>query len=492
MATPPPNPRPAIAHPVGQNHDHRRTRIVATLGPASSSPEVIRTLIQTGVDVFRLNASHGIQQTGGPLIRTIREAAAEAGTHTAILLDLQGPKIRLGTFPEGPVRLIAGETFTITVEEVPGNGLMACTTYAEFARDVRGGDRVLIADGAVELAVIRSNGTEAQCQVVRGGMISDRKGINLPGTTVSAPSMTPKDFADLDFGLEQGVDMVALSFVRRAADVIRLRRHMEAKGSDAPIVAKIEKPEAWGRIDEILHVSDGVMVARGDLGVEVALEHVPHIQKGIIEKARKCGRFVITATQMLESMIESAVPTRAEVSDVANAVYDGTDAIMLSAETATGRYPVEAVRTMSEIACATEQHAMLSSLPLLETAHPELREIVADAACRVAGMAGVKAIAVFTVSGSSAHLIASRRPPVPVFSFTTTDGVARRLSIWYAITPVVTPELHTVDEMLASMDQTLLERGRVTPGQHILFVAGDQPQASRATNTMKIHTVAVP
>ncbi len=288
-----------------RNDELRRTRIVATLGPASSSPEAVRSLIQAGVDVFRLNASHGIQQTGGPLIRIIREAAAEAGKHTAILLDLQGPKIRLGTFPGGPVRLETGDQFTITVENVPGDRQVACTTYAEFAKDVRAGDRVLLVDGAVELTVVKSNGTEAQCQVVRGGLISDRKGINLPGTTVSAPSMTPKDFADLDFGLEQGVDMVALSFVRRAADVIRLRRHMEAKGSEAPIVAKIEKPEAWGRIDEILHVSDGVMVARGDLGVEVALEHVPHIQKGIIEKARKCGRFVITATQMLESMIES-------------------------------------------------------------------------------------------------------------------------------------------------------------------------------------------
>jgi pyruvate kinase len=451
---------------------------------------MIRNLILAGVDVFRLNASHGIQANGVSLIRTIREIAEAAGTHTAILLDLQGPKIRLGTFPEGPVRLETGDAFTITVEDVPGNRFLACTTYAEFAKDVRLGDRVLLADGTVELVVIRTGETEAHCRVVRGGMISDRKGINLPGTAVSAPSMTPKDFADLDFGLEQGVDMVALSFVRRAADVIRLRRHMEAKGCTAPIVAKIEKPEAWGRIDEILHVSDGVMVARGDLGVEVALEHVPHIQKGIIEKARQRGRFVITATQMLESMIECAVPTRAEVSDVANAVYDGTDAIMLSAETASGRYPVEAVRTMSEIASATEEHAVLPSLSLLEGGHPGHREIIADAACRAAGMAGVKAIAVFTVSGSSAYLIASHRPPVPVFAFTATDSVARQLSIWYAITPVVTPEVHTVDDMLAYMDQTLLERGRVTPGQHILFIAGDQPQAPGATNTMKIHTVA--
>jgi pyruvate kinase len=473
-----------------RDRNHRRTRIVATLGPASNSPEMIRTLLAAGVDVFRLNASHGIQTTGGPLIRTIRECAEAAGTHTAILLDLQGPKIRLGTFPEGPVRLENGDAFTITVEEAAGNRLLASTTYAEFAKDVRVGDRVLLADGTVELVAIRSNGIEVQCQVVRGGMISDRKGINLPGTSVSAPSMTPKDFADLDFGLEQGVDMVALSFVRRAADVIRLRRHMEAKGCTAPIVAKIEKPEAWGRIDEILHVSDGVMVARGDLGVEVALEHVPHIQKGIIDKARQRGRFVITATQMLESMIECAVPTRAEVSDVANAVYDGTDAIMLSAETASGRYPVEAVRTMSEIACATETHAVLLSPPLLEAAHPGHREIIADGACRAAGMAGVKAIAVFTVSGSSAFLIASRRPPVPVFAFTTTEGIARQLSVWYAITPVVAPELHTVDQMLAWMDRALVERGRAAPGQHILFVVGDQPQAPAATNTMKIHAVA--
>ncbi|HTP89442.1 MAG TPA: pyruvate kinase [Bryobacteraceae bacterium] len=483
MTTPGSNPRPA-------SHDPRRTRIVATLGPASSSPEMIRDLIAAGVDVFRLNASHGIQQTGGALIRLIREAAAEAGTHTGILLDLQGPKIRLGTFPEGPVKLENGDPFTITIEEVPGNRERACTSYAEFAKDVRAGDRVLLADGTVELVVIRTDGIEAQCQVVRGGMVSDRKGINLPGTPISAPSMTPKDFSDLDFGLEQDIDMVALSFVRRSADVLRLRHYMESKGRSVPIVAKIEKPEAWSRIGEILKVTDGVMVARGDLGVEVTLEHVPHIQKGLIEQARNHGRFVITATQMLESMIESPVPTRAEVSDVANAVYDGTDAIMLSGETATGRYPVEAVRTMSDIADATEEHATLPALTPPRDVHPGLREIVADAACRAAAMAGVKAIAVFTVSGSSAHLIASRRPPMPVFAFTATDRVARQLSVWYAVRAMVTPEFHTVDAMLGCMEQTLLQHGRVSPGQHILFVAGDQPQAPTATNTMKIHTVA--
>ena len=483
MATPTQNPRP-------KSHDPRRTRIVATLGPASSSPEMIRELIAAGVDVFRLNASHGIQETGGELIRTIREAAAAAGTHTGILLDLQGPKIRLGTFPEGPVKLENGDLFAITVDDIPGNRERACTSYAEFAKDVRVGDRVLLADGTVELVVLRTDGVEAQCQVVRGGMISDRKGINLPGTPVSAPSMTPKDLSDLDFGLEQGMDMVALSFVRRSADVLRLRNYMQAKGYAVPIVAKIEKPEAWSRIDEILNVTDGVMVARGDLGVEMELEHVPHIQKGIIEKARNRGRFVITATQMLESMIESPVPTRAEVSDVANAVYDGTDAIMLSGETATGRYPVEAVRTMSDIASATEEHATLHALQPPDTAQTKLRDIVADAACRAAAMAGVKAIAVFTVSGSSAYLLASRRPPMPVFAFTATDRVARQLSVWYAVHAVVTPDFHNVDAMLGCMEQTLLDHGRVSPGQHILFVAGDQPQAPTATNTMKIHTVA--
>ncbi len=296
------------------------TKIVATLGPASSSPEMIRKLMTAGVDVFRLNASHGTVEERSAAVKEIRAAAAERGVNTGILLDLQGPKIRVGTFEGGRALLEEGAEFSITTEEVQGNAQRTFTTYKDFARDVKGGDRVLLADGAMELKVIDTDGVSARCKVITGGIIKDKKGINLPGVQLSTPSMTRRDMENLSAGLEAGVDLVALSFVRRPSDVLRLRLFLEERGSNVPIIAKIEKPEAVDNIKDILSESDGVMVARGDLGVECPMEKVPFIQKSIIESARRAGKFVITATQMLESMIENPFPTRAEVSDVANAI----------------------------------------------------------------------------------------------------------------------------------------------------------------------------
>src|SRR5215831_3046767 len=333
----------------------RATKIVATLGPASTSPEVIRALAENGVDVFRLNASHGTPEERTDRIRTIRQVSRDLDKNVAILLDLQGPKIRLGLFSGGGSVLKSGDMFTITTEPVEGNCERASTSFSDFARDVKAGDTVLLNDGAVRLRVLEADGVAARCQIVSGGPVGDRKGINLPGATLSTPSLTRKDAIDLDSGLEQGIDMVALSFVRKPQDILRLRLYLEEKKALLPIIAKIEKPEAWHNLSAILDECDGVMVARGDLGVEMDLEKVPFIQKAIIDQARRRAKFVITATQMLESMVENPGPTRAEVSDVANAIYDGTDAVMLSAETSVGKHPLEAVSVMERVACETDR-----------------------------------------------------------------------------------------------------------------------------------------
>ena len=316
-----------------------RTKIVATLGPAISGASSLKSMFQAGVNVFRLNTSHGTWDDHLERIASVRAAAVELGIQAGILLDLQGPKIRLGTFQDGQCELQTGDIFSITTEKVQGTAALASTSYAQFAKDVKPGDRVFLADGSVELRVLDTDAVTARCEVVIGGCLSDHKGINLPGVELSTPSLTRKDMEDLQRGLQAGIDFVALSFVRKASDVQRLKLYLEEKDAQIPVIAKIEKPEGWKNLEQILEESDGVMVARGDLGVELALEKVPFIQKRIIELARAKGKFVITATQMLESMIEHSSPTRAEVSDVANAICDGTDAVMLSAETSTGRYP---------------------------------------------------------------------------------------------------------------------------------------------------------
>jgi pyruvate kinase len=451
---------------------------------------MIGLLIDAGVNVFRLNASHGSVEVRAGWIDTIRSESQQRGLHIGILLDLQGPKIRLGKFQDGQATLTHGSEFTITVEEVLGNETIASTTYADFARDLKPGDRVLLADGSLELRVLDADGVRARCTVVTGGVIKDNKGINLPGAQLSTPSLTRKDMGDLQAGLDKGIDMVAMSFVRRPSDVLRLRLFLEEKGANIPIIAKIEKPEAVDTIGEILQESDGVMVARGDLGVEMPMEKVPFIQKSIIEKARRAGKFVITATQMMESMIENPFPTRAEVSDVANAIYDGTDAVMLSAETSVGKFPVETVKMMVRTAAQADESVRRHGFrELLNRDYVTHAEIVADSAYRAARMSQATAIVVFSASGSSARLVSKFRPPVPIFVFTASENVARVLSIVYGVQAVVAKETASTDEMMAQMDRTMLERGYVKPRDSVVFVAGQPIGRPGTTNLMKLHRI---
>jgi pyruvate kinase len=465
------------------------TKIVATLGPASDAPNTLHRLLEAGVDVFRLNASHGTQQQRAERICVARKAAQEFGKHTGILLDLQGPKIRLEKFEKGTCELVAGTMFTITIEPLLGNAERASTGYTGFAKDVKAGDRILLADGAVEMRALKTDGVSVRCEVISGGEVGDNKGINLPGCKVTAPSLTEKDLADLKFGLEIGVDLIALSFVRTAEDVRQLRQRLDGK-PPIPIIAKIEKPQAWENIDSILDVADGVMVARGDLGVEMALERVPFIQKAIILQARRASKFVITATQMLESMIHNPTPTRAEVSDVANAIYDGSDAVMLSAETSVGKHPVEAVQFMSRIATEAERSLRARGVQEFQRrANPTYAEIVADAAYHAARDASVSAIVVFTASGSSARLISRYRPPDRIYAITPSESVARYLSIQYGVFPLLAPDVYSTDEMMRLSDSLLLGAGELRHGDSVVFVAGQPIGRPGTTNLMKLHRI---
>ena len=467
----------------------RKTKIVATLGPATEDPATIRALIEAGVDVFRLNLAHGAREGHAARIRRVRDLSPDPAIGPAVLADLQGPKLRLGSFEAGAVTLGAGAEFALTTLPVAGSAAVASVNYEGFARDVRPGDTVLLADGAVTLRVESTDGVTVRCRVLSGGRISDRKGINLPGARLNLPALTEKDLADLRAIVAAGADLVSLSFVRRASDVVALRRRLEELGARLPIVAKIEKPEALEHLEEILEQADGVMVARGDLGVELALEKVPHAQKRILREARRRARFAITATQMLESMVENPYPTRAEVSDVANAIYDGTDAVMLSAETSVGRYPVEAVRMMARIAGETEL-TLHKQGPAGEGPPPSSdAQILAEIAIRAARGAGVAAVAVFTVSGSTARLLAAHRPPVPIYAFTPEPALARQLAPVFGVRVVLAPMLGSVDEMLACLDRTLLERGWLQPGQRVVFVAGQPLGRPGTTNLMKLHVL---
>jgi pyruvate kinase len=466
------------------------TKIVATLGPSTDAPGLLDQLIDAGVDVFRLNASHGVQDQQAARIDAVRAAARKAKVHAGILLDLQGPKIRLGRFENGRCVLETGSRFTITTETILGTAERASTGYSKFAHDVKPGDRILLADGSIELRAMESDSISVGTVVVHGGAISDNKGINLPGVQVSLPSLTEKDLADLHFGLNAGVDLIALSFVRTADDVQQLRDRLG--GRPVSIVAKIEKPEGWENIESILDVTDGVMVARGDLGVETSLEKVPRIQKSIIRRARRKARFVITATQMLESMIENPTPTRAEVSDVANAIYDGTDAVMLSAETSVGKYPVETVRFMARI--AAEADDSIRKRGYLDPPHPRqpsTPEILADAAHRAARDSGAAAIVVFTSRGSSARLVSRYRPPVKMYAITPHDTTARQLSVSFGVIALLAPDCSSTDEMLAQMDRVLIEGGFLKKGELVVFLAGSPVGRPGTTNLMKLHRVGV-
>ncbi|HSB79887.1 MAG TPA: pyruvate kinase [Candidatus Methylomirabilis sp.] len=467
----------------------RRTKIVCTIGPATSSPEMIGQLVEAGMNVARLNFSHGAWEEHAGVIASLRQISGRKHAPVAILQDLQGPKIRLGTFRGGRTSLEPGAEFVITVRPVEGTAAQASTTYDHLPRDVTPGDRILLADGAIELRALESTEDRVRCRVVVGGVISDHKGINLPGVSVSARSMTAKDREDLRFGLEHGVDAIAVSFVRGPEDVLEAKKLIAEAGADTPVIAKLEKPEAIQRLAEILEVSDGVMVARGDLGVELPLEEVPLIQKEIIRRARARAIPVITATQMLESMISNPRPTRAEASDVANAILDGTDAVMLSAETAVGRYPIETVRVMSRIAVQAE-----TALPPFAAGAPFERastfpDVISEAACRAASEIRARAIVAFTQSGFTARLLAKYRPEVPILAFSPLDTVRRRLCLYWGVMPKAIRTIQYTHEMVDEIESLLLAENSVQANDALVIVAGAPLSVPGTTNLIKLHRV---
>ncbi|MEO8953783.1 MAG: pyruvate kinase [Ktedonobacteraceae bacterium] len=476
----------------------RHTKIVCTIGPASNSEERIEQLMRAGMNVARLNFSHGTQNDHAIVIERVRSISARLGCAVAILQDLQGPKIRTGQLKDGqPVMLVDGTETTITTRPIIGDADMFATTYQPLPQDVKVGDRILLDDGLLELRVLAHNETDVRCLVVHGGLLKEHKGINLPGVAVSAPALTEKDRDDLKFGVLHKVDYVALSFVRKPQDVVEAKQLIKQYQAELnagkltqigiPLIAKLEKPEAVARLDEILDVVDGVMVARGDLGVEMAPEKVPLIQKRIINRCNDLGLPVITATQMLESMITNPRPTRAEASDVANAILDGTDSVMLSGETAAGAYPIEAVQMMVRIALETESGNRTARQPQckrLTQAHA-----VSHAARALAEEASVQAIVVFTRSGASAHLISKDRPRTPILAYTPSECVYRQLALWWGVWPHILPMQGTTEELISVVDKRLQDDKLQKPGDHVVIMGG-LPVASQArTNFVKLHRV---
>ena len=464
---------------------------MCTLGPATSSERRIRELVYAGMDVARLNMSHGTHADHAETYRLVREAADASGHGVGIFADLQGPKIRLATFAEGHAVLKRGQRWTITTRDVPGDDAVAGTTYEGLPGDVRPGDPILIDDGKLRLRVVEVDGADVVTEVLVGGRVSNHKGINLPGVAVSVPAMSEKDIADLRFALSLSVDFVALSFVRSAADVEDVRAIMREEGMLLPVIAKIEKPQAIENLDEVIEAFDGFMVARGDLGVECALEDVPFLQKKVVEKARLNAKPVIVATQMLESMITNPAPTRAEASDVANAVLDGADAVMLSGETSVGDHPIHVVETMARIITATEQHA-LEQLDFGQfeaiTWDPHTRGgVIAKAAEEVAARVGAKYVVAFTQSGDSAKRLARLRSRIPVLAFTPEGRVRSQLALTWGVETFKTVAVEHTDEMVRQVDEQLLEIGRVSEGDLVVIVAGSPPGIPGSTNALRIH-----
>jgi pyruvate kinase len=466
----------------------RRAKIVSTIGPACSSPERITALVEAGIDIARLNMSHGTQQQHEDVYRLLREAAATSGRALGILADLQGPKIRLGRFAEGPVRLTLGDEFTVTTEDVPGDRNEVSTTYGGLPGDVGPGDSILIDDGRVVLNVTAVDGPRVRTRVLVGGMVSNHKGLNLPGVAVSVPALTEKDEADLRFSLRLGVDMVALSFVRTADDAEPVRRIMEEEGRIVPLLAKIEKPQAVEHLEEIVEVFDGIMVARGDLGVELPLEQVPIVQKRAIELTREKARPVIVATQMLESMISAPRPTRAEVSDVAGAVFEGADAVMLSGETSVGDYPIESVQVMSRIVCAAEESA-LRATHSLDRVPETIGGAIARAAAEVGATVGAKALVAFTMTGETARRLSRYRSPIPLLAFTALPETRSQLALVWGTETFTVPEVFHTDEMVHQVESALLEIGRCQKGDRVVIVAGSPPGTAGSTNALRVHRI---
>jgi pyruvate kinase len=459
---------------------------VCTLGPATSTKESIRELVDAGMDVARLNLSHGTHAEHEAVYRLVREASDESGHGVGIFADLQGPKIRLGWFAQGGTRLQVGQSFTITTRDISGTHEIAPTTYDGLPGDVREGDHILIDDGKVRLRVTAVEGTEVHTRVEVGGRVSDHKGINLPGVPVSVPALSEKDVEDLRWALHLTVDFVALSFVRSARDVEDVRQIMREEGVLLPVIAKIEKPQAIDNLDEVVKAFDGFMVARGDLGVECPLEDVPFLQKRVVEKARRNAKPVIVATQMLESMISNPAPTRAEASDVANAVLDGADAVMLSGETSVGEFPIETVRTMSRIIRSTEHHE-LHSMAAIDWQPKTRGGVVAKAAVEVAERVGAKYLVAFTQSGDSARRLARYRGPIPVLAFTPEALVRSQLAMTWGVEAFKTQPVEHTDEMVRQVDEELLKIGRVQEGDLVVIIAGSPPGIPGSTNALRIH-----
>ena len=464
----------------------RRAKIVCTLGPAVSTPEKIRALVDAGMDVARLNLSHGSHADHELVYEMVRRASDESGHAIGIFADLQGPKIRLGKVAAGPLKLDEGAAFTITTREVPGDAEICSTTYDGLPGDVATGDQILIDDGKVRLEVTSVEGTDVHTRVLVPGPISDNKGINLPGVAVSVPALSEKDKEDLRWALHLTVDFIALSFVRSAADVEDVRAIMKEEGVFLPVIAKIEKPQAIANIEDIVDAFDGIMVARGDLGVECPLEDVPFLQKRVIDKARRNAKPVIVATQMLESMITAPAPTRAEVTDVSHAVLDGADAVMLSGETSVGEYPIRTVETMARILAATEDHG-LQGMTAIDWAPRTKGGIIAKAAAEVAERIGAKYLVAFTTSGDSARRVARYRGEIPILAFTPQARVRSQLSLTWGVETFKTEPVEHTDEMVRQVDEQLLEIGRVKPGDLVVIIAGAPPGIPGSTNALRVH-----
>jgi pyruvate kinase len=466
----------------------RRAKIVATLGPATASYENIRAIIEAGVDVARMNLSHGTYDIHEEVYRNVRTAAEDCGRPVAVLVDLQGPKIRLGKFADGPHELAEGDIFTITTEDVLGTREMCGTTFAGLPHDVAAGDFLLIDDGKVKVRVLDTDGVRVRTEVVVGGTVSNNKGINLPGVAVNVPALSEKDEEDLRWALRLGADYIALSFVRSASDITRVHEIMSEEGTFLPVIAKIEKPQAVDALEEIVDAFDGIMVARGDLGVELPLEAVPIVQKHAVELARRMAKPVIVATQMLESMISSPIPSRAETSDVANAVLDGADAVMLSGETSVGEFPVITVSTMARIIAATEEHGLERILPL-GTKPRTLGGAITLAAAEVADFVDAQYVCVFTEAGDSARRMSRLRFRIPMKAFATTLAVQRRMSLTWGIESFLVESVTHTDAMYRQVDEVLLGRALAKTGDKVVVISGAPPGISGGTNDIRVHTV---
>ncbi|MET7273310.1 pyruvate kinase [Streptomyces flaveolus] len=470
----------------------RRAKIVCTLGPATDSYDQIKSLVDAGMDIARFNFSHGTHAEHEERYHRVRKASDETGHSVGTLADLQGPKIRLGHFTEGPVLLERGDTFTITVEEgVDGDRDICGTTYAGLATDVTPGERILVDDGRVCLEVTGVDGPRVRTTVIEGGMVSDHKGLNLPGVAVSVPALSKKDEDDLRWALRTGFDVIALSFVRSGRDVLDVHRIMDEEGRRLPVIAKVEKPQAVENIEDIVAAFDGIMVARGDLGVEMPLEQVPIVQKRAIKLAKRNAKPVIVATQMLDSMIDNARPTRAEASDVANAVIDGTDAVMLSGETSVGKHATDTVRTMARIVEAAEEDILAKGLPPLTDRNKPRTQggAVARAAAEIGDFLGAKYLVAFTQSGDTARRLSRYRSPIPLLAFTPEPATRSQLNLTWGVETFLGPHVDSTDAMVDQVDELLTEYGRCRKGEVVIITAGSPPGVSGTTNLVRVHHI---